>query len=73
MNFNVPQLAIDLETLAWSETAVITAWSATIFNFDKDIYFQIKRKKPIQQNRFLYEVIVLIDLFQSPINSKNSL
>ena len=36
MNFNVPQLAIDLETLAWSETAVITAWSATIFNFDKD-------------------------------------
>lgn len=36
MNFDAPQLAIDLETLGWSETAVITAFSATIFNFNKD-------------------------------------
>lgn len=36
MNFNVPHLAVDIETLAWSETAVITAFAATIFHFEKD-------------------------------------
>ena len=36
MNFSVPHLAVDLETLAWSEDAVITAFSATIFHFEKD-------------------------------------
>lgn len=36
MNFNVPHLALDLETLGWSETAVITAFAATMFHFEKD-------------------------------------
>lgn len=36
MNFDVPHLAIDIETFAWSETAVITSFAATVFNFNKD-------------------------------------
>lgn len=36
MNFDVPQLSFDIETLAWSETAVITSLAATVFHFKKD-------------------------------------
>lgn len=36
MNFDVPQLAIDIETLSSGDKAVITAFSATVFHFKKD-------------------------------------
>jgi hypothetical protein len=41
MNFEVPHLAIDIETLGKGERAVITALSAVIWNFemDKDITY----------------------------------
>lgn len=41
MNFDVPHLALDIETMAKGERAVITALSAVIWNFenDKDITY----------------------------------
>ena len=36
MNFKIPHLAIDTETLGKGERAVITAFSACIFNFEED-------------------------------------
>lgn len=41
MNFDVPHLALDIETMGKGERAVITALSAVIWNFenDKDITY----------------------------------
>lgn len=36
MNFDVPHLAVDIETLAWSETSVIATLGATMFHFKND-------------------------------------